>query len=139
MERTYWVIKLSFQAKDTEIEAAFETISETDFSLCRTLSLSMSLTANLEQVTNLRDVGIFKFATATLDQDSFDIADLKVDVEVLLEGSDQVINESFVYYFENGEHLDGAIDLTQGMQNLVIYAPGDLDGTLDDYQGYELV
>ena len=51
----------------------------------------------------------------------------------------QDLNESFVYYFENGVHLDGAIDLTQGMQNLVIYAPGDLDRTLDDYQGYELV
>jgi len=132
-------VELSSQ-RDTEIEAAFETISETDFLVVQNpASLSMSLTANLEQVTNLRDVGIFQFATATLDQDSFDIADLKVDVEVLLEGSDQVINESFVYYFENGEHLDGAIDLTQGMQNLVIYAPGDLDGTLDDYQGYELV
>jgi len=132
-------MELSSQ-RDAEIEVEFEPISEMDFLVVQNpASRSMSLTANLEQVTNLGDVDAFKFATATLDRDSSDIADLKIDVEVLFEGSDQVINESFIYYFENGEHLDGAIDLTQGMQNLVIYAPGDVDGTLDDYQGYELV
>ena len=74
-----------------------------------------------------------------MGQDGFGIADLQVDVELILQDSEQIVNEQLSYYFKEGAHLNGAVDLTTDMQNLVIYAPGDLDGTFNDYQGYILI
>ena len=86
----------------------------------------------------LNTIGKFDIGTVKIGQDAYGIADLQVDMELVLKGTNEIITESFQYYFDNGEFLDGAVDLTKGNQRLVIYAPGDMDGTLDNYQGYEL-
>ena len=126
--------------RDADFEISFDTSIDAGILLASNTSTpALSITAKLDQTSSLSNIDTFEFATAILGQDGFGIADLQVDVELILQGSEQIVKEHISYYFEEGSHLNGAVDLTTDMQNLVIYAPGDLDGTFNDYQGYILI
>ena len=123
--------------RDPSLDVSLQSINDPSL-LAVSNSNAMSIAPNLEQLSALNTIGKFDIGTVKIGQDAYGIADLQVDMELVLKGTNEIITESFQYYFDNGEFLDGAVDLTKGNQRLVIYAPGDMDGTLDNYQGYEL-
>ena len=61
----------------------------------------MSIAPNLEQLSALNTIGKFDIGTVNIGQDAYGIADLQVDMELVLKGTNEIITESFQYYFDN--------------------------------------
>ena len=89
--------------------------------------------------TNLASLGKQSTFSTSILKDASGLSSLNANLEISFVGSQTEVEQEFLFFFDEGNYIDGAINLAGAQSEYLCFMPGDVNGSLDDITVYELI